>query len=121
MRDKMEEQDQADKDWKLKLRYGKLKTPYKHFTALAEGIVEGELRDGYECPLGNAWMGIKTWASSSDESGDMARSIGEQIGFKVTGKILIYDTDPTEPPKDEPYGYDITFTPISNKDREKNS
>ena len=116
----MEEQDQADKDWKLKLRYRKLKTPYKHFTTLAEGIVEGELRQGYECPPGNAWMGIKTWASSADESGDMARSIGEQIGFRVTGKILIYDTDPTEPPKDEPYGYDITFTPISNKDREKN-
>jgi hypothetical protein len=57
----MEKQDQADKDWKLKLRYGKLKTQYKHFTALAEGIVEGELRHGYECPPGNAWMGIKTF------------------------------------------------------------
>jgi hypothetical protein len=116
----MERQDRADKDWKLKLRYGKLKTPYKHFTALAEGIVEEELRHGYECPPGNAWMGIKTWASSSDESGDMACSIGEQIGFKVTGEILIYDTDPTEPPKNEPYGYGITFTPFTNKDEEEN-
>ena len=27
------------KDWKLKLRYGKTKTSFKHYTVLANGIV----------------------------------------------------------------------------------
>jgi hypothetical protein len=30
------------KDWKLKLRYGKIKIDFKHFTVLTDGIV-GEL------------------------------------------------------------------------------
>jgi hypothetical protein len=98
------------KDWKLKLRYGKTKTDFKHFTVLADGIV-GELKDGFECRPGRAWMAMKTWAHDSDESADMIQVIGEEIGFNVDGKIEIYDTEPNEPPKDKPYGYDINFTP----------
>ncbi len=37
---------EQEKDWKLKLRYGKLQTPYQHFTLIAKGIV-GELADGF--------------------------------------------------------------------------
>jgi hypothetical protein len=99
-----------EKDWKLKLRYGKLETPYKHYTALADGIVE-ELVEGFQCPKGNAWMAMKTWASSTGESADMIKVIGQQIGFKVTGKIEVYETEPTQPPSDNPHGYDINFTP----------
>lgn len=51
--------DDADKNWKLRLRYGKLKTPYRHYTALAEGEVRGEL-DGFSYPPGPAFMGMKT-------------------------------------------------------------
>lgn len=47
-------------DWKLKLRYGKLKTPFSHFTVLADGKVIKEM-DGFDCPKGPAWMGIKTY------------------------------------------------------------
>ena len=103
-----------DKDWKLKLRYGKIQTPYKHYTALADGVVE-ELADGFECRKGSAWMAMKTWANSTEESSDMIKVIGEQIGFKVTGRIEVYDTEPTQPPKDNPYGYDINFTPYDEK------
>ena len=103
--------DDSQKDWKLKLRYGKLTTPYKHFTVIAEGIA-GELEDGFSCPPGNAFIGMKVWASDYDEAGNMVQSIGEQIGFKVTGEIEIFDSTPEEPPEEKPYGYDINFTPF---------
>lgn len=109
------ETDQPDKDWKLQLRYGKLKTPYKHYTVLAEGEVK-ELLNDFSCPPGKAFMGMKTWASSADESADMIRVIGEDIGFTVTGRIYIYDTEPTPPPRDNPYGYDVGFTPFTDED-----
>ena len=101
----------VDKDWKLKLRYGQLRTEFKHFTAIAEGVV-GELADGFSCRPGNAFMAMKTWASSADESADMVRVIGEKIGFKVTGNTQVYDTEPNQPPRANPFGYDIAFTPF---------
>ena len=97
--------------WKLDLKSGKFETPYKHFTVLAEGVV-GELIDGFDTPKGNAIMGIKVWASDIEEPTYMVKSIGEQIGFDVTGEIQIYDTEPEQPPKENPYGYDIQFTPF---------
>lgn len=97
-------------DWKLKLRYGQITTPFQHFTLIADGIV-GELEDGFECPPGTAYMGMKTWASDADEAADMIKAIGAQIGFEVTGKIQVFSTDPTEPPGENPHGYDIQFTP----------
>jgi hypothetical protein len=109
------ETDEPEKDWKLKLRYGKLKTPYKHYTAIAEGVVREGMED-FSCPPGNAFMGMKTWASSPDESADMIRVIGERIGFAVTGRIQIYETEPAEPPRENPYGYDINFTPFRSDD-----
>src|SRR5581483_1340134 len=98
-------------DRKLQHRYGKLKTQYHHYTAIAEGVA-GKLGEGYSCPPGSAFLSVKTWASSPDESMDMVRILSEEIGFKVTGKILIYDTEPVEPPKEDPYGYDIGFSPF---------
>lgn len=98
------------KNWKLDLRYGRIVTPYKHFTAIADGVV-GELEEGFRCRPGPAVMAMKTWASDADESCDMVRSIGKQIGFSTTGKIEIYETDAEQPPGDNPHGYDITFTP----------
>lgn len=105
--------DASDKDWKLQLRYGKLVTPYKHFTAIAEGIVE-DLVEGFSCRPGPAFMGLKTWATSPDESIDMLRVIGEQIGFRITGRAYVYDTEPTQPPRPNSYGYDIEFTPFDD-------
>ena len=103
--------EEHPKDWKLKLRYGKLTTPFRHYTVIAEGVV-GKLAEGFSCPPGNAFMGMKTWASSTDESADMVTVIGRQIGFTVTGDIQIYDTEPSEPPRERPFGYDIQFTPF---------
>lgn len=97
-------------DWKLKLRYGKMDTRFSHFTVLADGLA-GELVGGFECPQGRAWMAIKTWATNTDESADMARVIGKQIGFIVDGHIDVFRSEPEQPPGDNPYGYGIAFTP----------
>lgn len=99
-----------EKDWKLKLRYGKLTTPYQHFTVLGDGVV-GELTDGFECRPGRAWMAMKAWATDTDEAADMLRVIGEQIGFTLNGRIEVYETEPDQPPGRNPHGYDINFTP----------
>jgi hypothetical protein len=105
--------ENSEKDWKLKLRYGKMQTPYNHFTVIAEGIVE-KLEEGFECPPGNAFMGMKVWASSTGEASDMIKVIGKQIGFEVNGSIQVYDTEPEQPPGENPHGYDIKFTPFKN-------
>jgi hypothetical protein len=99
-----------EKNWKLKLRYGKKSTPYKHFTALGDGMV-GDLADGFECRKGPAVMTMKTWATDANESADMLRVIGGRIGFQASKDIQIYETDAEEPPKEKPFGYDIRFTP----------
>ncbi|MBT5855801.1 hypothetical protein HOH87_04105 [bacterium] len=92
------------------LRY-KEKTAFSHFTILAEGIANNPLED-FECPKGSAVMGIKAWASNSDESRDIIQVIASQIGFEIVGDIQIYETEPSQPPKENPYGYDIIFTPF---------
>lgn len=103
----------ADNDWKLKLKFGKIKTNFNHYTVIAEGEVQ-EIKDGFSCPPGNAMMGMKTWAVDEAQSIDMIKVIGEQIGFIVTGRTYIYDTEPESPPKDKPYGYGINFTPYED-------
>jgi hypothetical protein len=103
---------ELEKDWKLKLKYGKLATPYKHFTIIAPGEVN-ELSGGFECPKGNAFMGMKIWAESFEQAADVFQSIGNQIGFKTTGDLELFESDPIEPPDENPFGYDIKFTPFS--------
>lgn len=95
--------------WKLNLRYGKTSTPYKHYTVVADGEVL-EVLEGFEHSPGKAWMGMKVWATDQDEAANMVKVIGREVGFKVTGRILIYDTDPKQPPGDKPHGYDINFS-----------
>jgi hypothetical protein len=103
--------EEPEKDWKLRLRYDKLVTPYKHYTVIAEGKA-GILGEGFECPEGNAFMGMKIWAKSPEESADVFQSVGKQIGFTVTGKMEIFKSDPIQPPGENPFGYDIKFTPF---------
>jgi hypothetical protein len=101
---------EENKDWKLKLRYCKMKTPFTHYTILADGIVH-ELEEGFESRPGKAFMGMKVWASSQKEAFSMVQVIGGHIGFEVTGSIRLYITEPMEPPGEKPHGYDIQFSP----------
>ena len=107
--------DEPEKDWKLRLRYGRLETPYRHYTVIAEGVVSEEIAD-LQCPAGKAFMAMKAWAASADESADMIQAVGEQMGFTVTGRIHIYQTEPTRPPGPDPFGYDVNFTPFGADD-----
>ena len=109
--------DEEESDWKLRLRYGRLKTQYSHFSIVAEGMMTTEENE-FDCPKGSAFLGMKAWASSSDEAGDMIRSIGGQLAFEITGRIYVYDTEAEQPPRANPYGYDIKFTPFQD-DAEK--
>ena len=102
--------ESADKNWKLRLRYGQLSTPFTHYTVIGDGLA-GTLEDVFECRPGSAVMAMKVWATDADEAADMIRTIGKQIGFDVTGKIEIYDTEPEVAPGEHPHGYGINFTP----------
>ena len=82
---------------------------------MAEGIV-GDLKGGFACRQGPAFMGMKMWATSADEATDMMHVIGQDIGFTVSGRVQIYETEPAEPPGDAPHGYDIQFTPFAPED-----
>ena len=102
-------------DWKLRLRIWKIKTPFQHYTIMLDGKVTEEMN--LDCPIGNAWMSVKVWALDDDMAGDMACYIADDIGFKVKDSehsVLIYDTEPKQPPRDKPYGYDINFHPYSD-------
>lgn len=97
------------KDWKLNLRYGRIKTEFRHYALIADGLVEDPNPD-FESSIGPAVMGIKVGALDDEEAFDMCRNIGAQLGFNVTGKIELYETEPDQPPKENPYGYGINFT-----------
>jgi hypothetical protein len=99
----------VDKDWKLKLRYGKLKTPYKHYTLIAPVIINEFIED-FEAKPGHAYLGMKIWASDYDEAVEIIENIGIQTGYQINGKIEIYDTPPEQPPADHPNAYGINFS-----------
>ena len=106
----MSEREDYPKDWKLKLRYGRLKTPYQHFNTISDGVFDEPASD-FDCPAGPAIMTMRVWSSYSEEAAHMASLLGDDVGFTVTGDIQIYETPPEEPPRDGPYGYGIGFSP----------
>jgi hypothetical protein len=109
--------DASDKNWKLKLRYGKLKTPFQHFTLIADGVVTGDLKGGFSCRPGLAFIAMKMWAPSEKAASNMIQTMGKAIGFVVTGEPHVYTTEPTAPPKAKPHAYDVRFTPYDREER----
>ena len=62
--------EQAPRNWKLLLRYGRLKTPYEHFTVLVDvQVIEADSAVGSQ--VGPAWMAMKVWAPSADAAGEI--------------------------------------------------
>jgi len=98
-----------EKDWKLKLRYGKLKTPYQHYTAIVPVLINAYIED-FNAEPGTAYGGFKIWAMDTEEVVDIVESIAQQTDFVITGKIEIYKTDPVQPPQESAYAYDINFS-----------
>ena len=99
-------------DWRQKLKDGRIQTPFNHYSLLADGIAE-DLASGFECPPGRAWMSLKVWAPSEEAAVDMVQAIGNKIGFELDGKIMLYETEPDEPPAERPFAYSIDFTPYN--------
>lgn len=100
-----------ESNWKLKYKYGINKTSYNHYTVLARGVGKN-IEKGFNCPDGNAVMAMKIWSTTYEEAADVFQSIGTQIGFTTTGDIEIFDSEPEEPPQENPSGYNINFTPF---------
>lgn len=98
-----------DKDWKIKLRYGKLKTPFQHYSIIAEVIIPEYIKD-FEAKPGKAYVGMKAWIKHIDDAFELVEDVGGQIGFEVTGKIDVYETSPDSPPDENPYVYNINFS-----------
>jgi hypothetical protein len=103
-------------DWKHQFLSGRLKTSFRHFTAIVEGIA-GELAGGYTCRPGHAFMTMKAWALSPDDAIDMVQAVGGGVGFVTTGHIHVFGTEPELPPKDQAFGYDLDFTPFLNPEK----
>jgi hypothetical protein len=105
---------EAEKDWKLKLRYGKLKTLYQHYTVIVPVVINAYIED-FDAQPGTAYAGIKIWAKDTEEASEIVSSIGNQTGFIITGEIELYKTDPVQAPQDNAYAYDINFSYYTSK------
>ena len=97
------------RNWKLKLRYGKLKTAFCHFTVIGDGEIVAANPDFETIEGAAAFFALKAWAKDSEEAADMLIVIGSHQGFEATGRIYIYTTDPEQPPQEKPYAYDLNF------------
>ena len=103
--------DDPPSDWKLKLRYGKLETPFSHFATVTKGAFD-EAFPEYGCPAGDAVMGLKVWAANADEAALVSRAFGQSLGFSASGDTEVYDVPPDEPPKQKAHVYHWTFHPF---------
>jgi hypothetical protein len=101
-------------DWKLKLRYGKLETPFHPYAVLVDGIVgvlPEDFGDRNLYPPGPAVMSLKIWAESPDQAVDVAMAIAHELDFKPVDQPQVYTVDPDLPPSEDPSAYRIRFTP----------
>jgi hypothetical protein len=98
------------KNWKLKLRYGKLKTAFRHFTLIGDGEIAESNTDFGTTKGAAAFFTIKVWARDQEEAVRMLAVIGRDVGFSATGEVNVYLTDPEQPPGEHPSGYDLGFS-----------
>jgi hypothetical protein len=100
--------DKTDSDWRLKLRYGKLTTPYIHLTLIGDGRIIRPLPvNGEVCS--RAFMRMKVWAGNNEAAQAIFLSTAPDVGFEADGQIYIYETEPDIPPRNTPVAYDIGF------------
>jgi hypothetical protein len=100
--------DEAPRNWKLLLRYGRLRTPYEHFTVFADvQVIEANADLGSHA--GPGWMSMNVWASSADAAAEIICDIAPQVGAEVRGRWEVYKTEPREPPQDVPFAYELRF------------
>ena len=100
----------APTEWKRQYQRGALVTPYKHYSVIADGVA-GQRTEEFGARPGPAFLGMKVWASSTAEAAHMARLFANRSGFALQGKIEVYVTEPTEPPREKPHADGVKFTP----------
>ncbi len=86
-----------------------------HYTLMADGAIV-EPPPEFEGPAGPAVMAIKAWAPDQAAAADMMISLANRLGFKITKSVDLYETEPARPAQDQPYAYDIQFTPYDGSD-----
>ena len=99
----------SEKNWKLKLRYGKLRNQLTHYTIIAPVVITHFI-DDFDAKPGKAYAGVKIWAHDANHAFEIFQDVGSQIGYEVTGKMELYKTDPEQAPDKEPYAYGINFS-----------
>ncbi|MCV9965484.1 hypothetical protein OIU34_26760 [Pararhizobium sp. BT-229] len=97
------------------MRYGKLKTAFRHFTIIADGEIATSNPDYGTTAGAAAFFSMKAWALDSEQAADMVVTIGQHLGFESTGEIQLYDTDPEEPPGEKPRAYNLNFHQYSRE------
>jgi hypothetical protein len=55
----MAELEHEPENWKLLLRYGRLRTPYSHYTVLADGRVVA-IPNEHATELGPPWLSLRS-------------------------------------------------------------
>lgn len=97
------------KNWKLKLHYNKIKTPYKHYQLFANGKNIAMDPEKYKNQSPNAYMALKCWAEDDKQAVSMMDKVAQSVGFEIKDKVEIYHNEPTQSPEKEPYAYDLNF------------
>jgi hypothetical protein len=100
--------------WRLKLRYGRLKTAFSHHAILMDGVPDAAVQSDMR-----GFFAISIWAPSSDEAIAMARCAAETMGFRPDGRTYVYAAEPREPPLARPHGYGVTISRYPAKARRK--
>ena len=42
----------------------------------------------------------------------LTRIVAHKVGFEITGATDVYETEAFKPVEDQPFGYDLQFTPL---------
>lgn len=99
-------------DWQALYKSGKLSTPYSHYSTITDGVASPKSEE-FGAIQGHAILGMMLWASSPEEAAHMTRLFAERANFSIEGKIEVYGSEPSEPPRHEPHAYGIKFTPFN--------
>lgn len=99
-------------DWKQQLASGEQSTAFTHYALVADGaLVKDDAQRGLKA--GPCVMSLKVWATGTEQAADMIVSIGDAQGFKIADNVDVYATAPDRAPQDQPYAYDLNFTPYA--------
>lgn len=76
---------------------------------IADGKIV-EARPDFKTIEGSAaFFTIKVWATDNAEAIDVLVVVGQEVGFDASGEIYVYNSEPEQPPGENPHAYDLNF------------